>query len=285
MKTAPFSILRRSAAALALLLAAGPSFAEVASRARLQVVHVASDDVLNLRQAPSAKAPLMGEMPPGSSAVMTVGPNQGDWLYVRHELAEGWARARYLSVVEPGLPPQPGAGGRLVGLVVGVASGQSLPLLAAPHQGAARLASLAPGSQEVLLTGLREPGWLQVRLNGQTGWVESQHVIAADGATDHGENWQCGGTEPFWGIRLIDDKLRYTNLDGTEINALASITPQGNRRSLMSVGGQVSAEITYQSAKGGLACSDGMSDIDYPFYISARIGGHDFEGCCHLGIF
>ncbi len=79
---------------LALFLAPLPQAqAEVPSRTPLQVVNVASDDVLNLREAPNARSAIVGEMPPGSPAAFTVGPSQGDWLYVRHDLAEGWARA------------------------------------------------------------------------------------------------------------------------------------------------------------------------------------------------
>ncbi len=272
-------------AGLALCAVSLPSLAEVASRARLQVINVAADDVLNLRQAPHAKAPLMGDMPPGSQEVITVGPSQGDWLYVRHGFLEGWARARYLAVVEPGVAPQPLQGQGLKGLVIGIRSGSSLALRSAPQANATRLARLAPGSQSAALTGLAEPGWLQVSLNGQLGWVEADHMLVATGGDDHGENWQCGGTEPFWGLRLIGNKLRYTNLDGTEINALGTATTQGNFTALQSSSGVLRADILYQSAKGGQACSDGMSDIDYPFYIRAQIGPQTYEGCCQLGIY
>lgn len=276
-----------------LAIAAPQAKAEVPSRTPLQVVNVASDDVLNLRQAPNARSAIVGEMPPGSREVITVGPSQGDWLYVRHDWSEGWARARYLMAIGPGVGLKTSAQQPLHGLVIGVRSGQSLALRYDPNESAGIVAHLRAGSKDARLTGLTQDGWRQVEVAGRLGWAPQRNLIPVTADDDHGQEWQCGGTEPFWGLRLIADKLRYTNLDGNEINSLAGLTElpgltdgePGATKLLTSSGGRVSARIEAMSQRGGQACSDGMSDIDYPYYIRALIGAHNFEGCCTLNQF
>ncbi len=269
---------------------APPAYAEVPSRTPLQIVNVASDDVLNLRQAPNARSAIVGEMPPGSHAVVTVGPSQGDWLYVRHDWAEGWARARYLVATGQGVGLEPNGPLPLHGLVIGIRSGQRLDLRQAPDESSPVVAQLQAGSKDARLTGRIEHGWRQVEIAGRLGWAPQRHLIPATAEDDHGQEWQCGGTEPFWGLRLIGDKLRYTNLDGNEINSLGSLTElpgltngePGATKLLTSTGGRLSARIEAMSQRGGQFCSDGMSDRDYPFYIRALIGQHNFQGCCSV---
>lgn len=276
---------------LALFLAPLPQAqAEVPSRTPLQVVNVASDDVLNLREAPNARSAIVGEMPPGSPAAFTVGPSQGDWLYVRHDLAEGWARARYLIATGAGVGLEADGSLPLYGLVIGIRSGQHLALREAPGGQAAVVAHLRAGSKDARLTGRTQNGWRQVEIAGRLAWAPQRHLIPATAEDDHGQEWHCGGTEPFWGLRLIGDKLRYTNLDGSEINSLAGLTElpglldgePGAIKLLSSTGGRLSARIEAMSQRGGQACSDGMSDRNYPYYIRALIGRQNFEGCCTL---
>ena len=61
---------------------------------------VAEDDVLNLRAAPGASNDIVGELPPGTSPVVWLGPatrvGRTDWLEVRYEQLTGWASARFL---------------------------------------------------------------------------------------------------------------------------------------------------------------------------------------------
>lgn len=51
---------------------------------------------LNLREAPSPQAPILGSLPGGSK--VTVTGEEGNWLQVQSEAGEkGWVSARFLS--------------------------------------------------------------------------------------------------------------------------------------------------------------------------------------------
>ena len=61
----------------------------------VEVTGVAFNDVLNLRSAPRAGAPLTGALPPAAVGIEALKRADG-WVYVRSGHLEGWAAARYL---------------------------------------------------------------------------------------------------------------------------------------------------------------------------------------------
>lgn len=73
------------------------------------VTGVAADDVLNIRERPDAKAPIIGRLAPDATRVEVVG-EQGGWMQVNADGRRGWVNGRYLNyrvdVWEPGRLPE-----------------------------------------------------------------------------------------------------------------------------------------------------------------------------------
>ena len=84
-------------AALAAFLATGPAFAYVEGWPALyDVVNVAEDDVLNVREDPSASAYIFGELKPGEVVEVIDENPEGTWALVNSGEAAGWVSKRYL---------------------------------------------------------------------------------------------------------------------------------------------------------------------------------------------
>jgi hypothetical protein len=87
-------------AALGLFLAAAaPAHAQSA----LRVVGVAPNDVLNVRELPSAGARIVGIIPPDGRGVVPNGERVGNWIFVRHRRVEGWVDRRYVAPEAPAI--------------------------------------------------------------------------------------------------------------------------------------------------------------------------------------
>lgn len=89
-------------AAAALALAPAALHAQQDLPALYDVSGVAADDVLNIRAAPSASAPVMGALPPGRQGVevVTLAPG-GSWGQVNSDEGSGWVAMRYMAL-QPG---------------------------------------------------------------------------------------------------------------------------------------------------------------------------------------
>lgn len=67
-----------------------------------EVVNVASDDVLNVRENPGVGNPIVGTIPPNGTGVEVIGASQqvedgGFWLPVRYQGVTGWAHSYFLA--------------------------------------------------------------------------------------------------------------------------------------------------------------------------------------------
>jgi len=82
------------AAALFLCLVASPALAEEFP-ALADVTGVAADDVLNIRERPSADAPVVGALPPDATGVEVIAMS-GTWAQVNTAEQTGYVAARYL---------------------------------------------------------------------------------------------------------------------------------------------------------------------------------------------
>lgn len=90
-----------SAALMALAFTvANPRTAEAcACCGSYQVVNVAWNDVLNIRNGPSSRYAAIGALPPGESCVVITGQCYGNWCPVSHGRQSGWVNARYLRYI------------------------------------------------------------------------------------------------------------------------------------------------------------------------------------------
>ena len=93
--------MRALAAALTLALLAAPAQAEDMLPGLADVSGVATDDVLNIRARPSARAAIIGSFPADAAGIEVVEASDG-WLRVALPEASGWISARYARL-RPGL--------------------------------------------------------------------------------------------------------------------------------------------------------------------------------------
>jgi uncharacterized membrane protein len=92
------------AAALVLALLAAPAGAQEV----YQVTGVAPGDVLNIRRAPSASAPVVGTIAPVADFVL-LHERRGAWARVEHRGMTGWVAARFLELRDLDAAPGDGA--------------------------------------------------------------------------------------------------------------------------------------------------------------------------------
>lgn len=86
------------AAALAAALAA-PGLG--AAQERLRVIDTAPNDVLNVREFPSAEARIVGVIPPDGRGLIPTGEVSGNWVFVRYRNVEGWVSGRFVASEAP----------------------------------------------------------------------------------------------------------------------------------------------------------------------------------------
>lgn len=68
------------------------------------VVNVQANDVLNLRNAPSSEAEIVGSLLPGSRGIAIIGACQLEWCPVQHNSKRGWVHRYYITSERADLP-------------------------------------------------------------------------------------------------------------------------------------------------------------------------------------
>ncbi|ACA17750.1 SH3 type 3 domain protein [Methylobacterium sp. 4-46] len=68
----------------------------------LRVIDTAPNDVLNVREYPTAEARIVGVIPPNGRGIVPTGEVNGNWIFVRYRKVEGWVSRRF---VYPEAPP------------------------------------------------------------------------------------------------------------------------------------------------------------------------------------
>ncbi len=62
-----------------------------------RVIDIRQDDVLNVRQGPSTRYPIVGAIPPNGSGVRRVECTSRNWCLVKYRCVSGWASGKYLT--------------------------------------------------------------------------------------------------------------------------------------------------------------------------------------------
>jgi len=87
------------------------------------------------------------------------------------------------------------------------------------------------------------------------------------------------GTEPFWRVDITNEKITLTRPDAPAqtVTGVTAAVVSGQAVNLASVGPPaVQAAFTLE------ACSDGMSDLTYPYKVEVRWGAEVLKGCGFL---
>jgi SH3-like domain-containing protein len=124
------------------------------------VINVRSDDVLNLREGPSARTPSQTGLRYGQCGIMVTGECRGDWCPVEDGHYAGWAHRHYLGMVSPAMY-----------CVTGVTGGDVLNLRAWPAATSRVLVRLGPHDCGISILPYARNGWQKVRSGGWEGWV------------------------------------------------------------------------------------------------------------------
>lgn len=173
--------------------------------------------------------------------------------------------------------------------VIGVAANDKLNIREEPNAKSRIIGSFAPDAKGIEVVA-EQRGWAKVNAGERSGWVSSLYLqyrtdVWHPGALPKGLS--CMGTEPFWSLRQVGDKLVYETPEGSRAMERRSVMDDGWFRS------PVRAVISGDD-KGRLTtviradqCSDGMSDRTYGLTATLVFDGAGqssrmVTGCCSI---
>jgi len=84
------------------------------------------------------------------------------------------------------------------------------------------------------------------------------------------------GTEPFWGADIKGGQIKITGVDRPELVATnAGLAALGDRAVWTAQAGKTAVVVTLVKGE----CSDGMSDLKYPYSAEVKVGDEVLKGC------
>lgn len=175
--------------------------------------------------------------------------------------------------------------------VTGVASDDTLNVRVEPSGSSADIGDLPHDATGIEVI-TQENGWGQIVWEEGNGWISMRFLEPDDtlpmiAGTDLPVGLLCGGTEPFWSIRLSGDSATYSDTSGTVL----PMTLVDARVSSGRPGFPLALRFTAEGA-GAMSiiraqvCWDGMSDRTYGYALTQllRAGSEErfLDGCCWL---
>jgi uncharacterized membrane protein len=142
--------------------------------------------------------------------------------------------------------------------------------------------------------------WAKVYWAGKGGWVSKTYLTAKSipappppgnkppspppGSASNGIVMRCGGTEPFWGITITERDMNVDVLDGPRYSVPVTFRQtSANDRTIAVIAGQNGPNETQTFLQKVSACSDGMSDVNYPYAVTAVFNKQRvYSGCCRV---
>lgn len=111
--------------------------------------------------------------------------------------------------------------------------------------------------------------------------VQRIDTLAPKGWRDACLPWEfwCNGTEPFWSLQISESEgfIYYKNVGDDEGRAFAWTQPKTNGKTWTYEAKGISVVIKKEK------CSDGMSDIVYPYSVEVTLDGQQLRGCAVRG--
>lgn len=174
--------------------------------------------------------------------------------------------------------------------VTGVAADDTLNVRAEPDGGSADIGDLPHDATRIEVIA-EQDGWGRIIWQEGNGWVALRFMepdvveTIADTALPVG--LLCGGTEPFWSIRLTGDGAVYSDISGTtHVMTLGDARISEGRPDFpvaIRVGSESASALSIIQPQ---SCGDGMSDRDYGYSLVQMLRTEDGErfmdGCCNL---
>ncbi|MCV0398029.1 MAG: hypothetical protein K5872_22985 [Rhizobiaceae bacterium] len=159
---------KRSVFAFVVLLVAGVAgiaAADVVPGEEHCVVNVRTDDRLNMRDGPSASAPIAARKRYGECGIRVNDECRGSWCPVEDGHSLGWVHRRYIAMVSPSMY-----------CVTGVAAGDVLNVRAWPSSQSRVLTKLSRHQCDIAFLPYSKGSWQKVRVDGWEGWVNRQYL-------------------------------------------------------------------------------------------------------------
>jgi len=262
------------------------------------------DGGLVVRAGSGVNFAAVGVLSDGAEAHVIQNSDDGKWAMIAFGPGIGWVNSAYLSATDPHAaastqlsPSSDPQSASLIGpdglalpavyTVTGVASDDVLWVRSEPTQFSGRVGNLAPNAPVVVL-GMATDGWVQVSIGQDAGYVNADFLTRGGGVTTSSGlqmNILCSGTEPFWTLDIDQDRTVTYTMAGTaaQFSALNQATPS-------SLTGSYPYTIAAQPVTGVIGreiCSDGMSEVQYPWSIVLNAPNEagvlsTMQGCCTL---
>ena len=160
------------------------------------------------------------------------------------------------------------------------------------------LATIPHNGKGILSTGKSQKvgrsTWVQVHWSGKVGWVNKYFLLEDVHTTNYNPGqkkrektsvfMQCVGTEPFWTIKITESQLEIKMMDGGKYQVPVEFRKQSaNNTSIAVVAGRRGTALTSAFLQKVEVCSDGMSDKNFPYSITAMLNGNQVvSGCCSI---
>lgn len=131
--------------------------------------------------------------------------------------------------------------------------------------------------------------WVKVVWQGKQGWVNQSYLSPVSSSASNSNassasvRLRCGGTEPFWGIDITSTQAKYTPMDGAAISVPIKFrSASANNPTIAVIAAESGTNSLGLFLQKVSSCSDGMSDINYPYSVTAVINKKTvYSGCCH----
>jgi uncharacterized membrane protein len=138
--------------------------------------------------------------------------------------------------------------------------------------------------------------WAKVYWAGKGGWVSKTYLSSNTNLptsnkpaptkppSSGGISMKCGGTEPFWDITLTEGQVRVNMLDGPKYSVPVTFRQtSANNQTIAVIAGGSGANETQTFLQKVAECSDGMSDKNYPYAVTAVVNRQKVvSGCCDV---
>ena len=94
----------------------------------------------------------------------------------------------------------------------------------------------------------------------------------------------CGGSEPFWSLKISQYNLTFSPMGGKKFSLPVAFNKTSeNDTSIAAIYSKARGKEVSATLQKVMSCSDGMSDIKYPFAITVLVNKQRFySGCCNV---
>lgn len=194
----------------------------------------------------------------------------------------------------------PAASASRVYAVSKVAPDDGLNMRTQPGTGGSVVAVLPANAKGLVVLGQEQKTgnstWVKVAWAGKQGWVNKYYLREDVDTVNYNPGttikptikpqvvMQCGGTEPFWSMSISEREMKVNIMSGAQFTVPVNMRQQSaNSTTIAVVAGMRGTASTTALLEKVENCSDGMSDKNYPYTITAILNGQQVvSGCCSI---